>query len=123
MIVRTPLCFGFLTGEYAHGSAFAANDHRSGWSQEQLDSWVDAGRIFAEALRGADHDTPAQKALSYCLSYEAVATTIPGMLTVAHVEENAVAGGMEALPAEVLCKVETLYESHRFFLDRSSGPG
>ena len=35
VIVRTPLCFGFLTGQYADKNKMAETDHRRQWSQDR----------------------------------------------------------------------------------------
>ena len=36
VIVRTPLCFGLLTGRYSPESKFGPGDHRSSWSSAQM---------------------------------------------------------------------------------------
>ena len=38
-LLRTPLCYGFLTGRYADTTGFSAADHRSRWSPEQRQLW------------------------------------------------------------------------------------
>lgn len=88
VIVRTPLCFGFLTGQYPAGGQFDPTDHRSRWSAAQREKWAGAYQLFTSALQDPRAQTPAQFALRFCLSFPAVSTVIPGMLTTAHVEEN-----------------------------------
>jgi aryl-alcohol dehydrogenase-like predicted oxidoreductase len=88
VIVRTPLCFGFLTGQYSAGGQFDPTDHRSRWSAAQREKWAGAYQLFASALQNPRAQTPAQFALRFCLSFPAVSTVIPGMLTTVHVEEN-----------------------------------
>jgi aryl-alcohol dehydrogenase-like predicted oxidoreductase len=102
VIARTPLCFGFLTGAVPADAAFGAGDHRARWSPAQRRRWAEAPARFARLL-AADGvaATPAQQALRFCLAYGAVSTTIPGMLTVEQVDENAAAGALPALTADV----------------------
>lgn len=88
VIVRTPLCFGFLTGQYSAGDHFDPADHRSRWSAAQRAKWAGAYRLFVSALQDPRGQTPAQFALRFCLSFPVVSTVIPGMLTTAHVDEN-----------------------------------
>jgi aryl-alcohol dehydrogenase-like predicted oxidoreductase len=112
VIVRTPLCFGFLTGAYAEGT-FAAGDHRGRWSAAQRRRWHDAHALF-----GGDSaaSTPVQLALRFCLSYPGVSTLIPGMLNCEQVEENVAAGGPGPLPTVERERMEALYRAQDFFL-------
>jgi aryl-alcohol dehydrogenase-like predicted oxidoreductase len=120
VIVRTPLCFGFLTGAYAAGE-FAEGDHRARWSAEQRAAWSSAPATFAAILARGGSATPAQQALRFVLSHPAVSTAIPGMLTVAHVEENAAAGELAPFSAEVLAEVERAYAGQAFFVGAPTG--
>lgn len=104
-IGRTPLCFGFLTGKY-EAAAFPPGDHRAAWTAEQREEWIKAGRRLGEGTAAALGQSAAQLALRFCLSYPAVSTVIPGMLTVAEVEENAVAGKDGPLPKDLLSEYE-----------------
>jgi aryl-alcohol dehydrogenase-like predicted oxidoreductase len=115
-IIRTPLCFGFLTGQYAEDAPFDAADHRRRWSTEQRRRWIEAGREFSAAVISHPDQTPAQVALRFCLSYPGISTVIPGMLTVEHVDDNAGASGLGALTPGELQRLERLYEQHTFFL-------
>jgi len=47
VIVRTPLCFGFLTGEYSATQDYDASDHRSRWNVEQRRVWSSAYQLFS----------------------------------------------------------------------------
>lgn len=114
VIVRTPLCFGFLTGAY-DGATFATGDHRGRWSPEQRRRWHEAHEIFRDGNRSG---TPAQWALRFCLSYPGVSTVIPGMLTPAQVEENAAAGAAGPLPAAEREHIEAVYSGQEFFVAR-----
>jgi aryl-alcohol dehydrogenase-like predicted oxidoreductase len=113
VIVRTPLCFGFLTGAFASQEVFEESDHRARWSPEQRVRWNEATDLFRTCAEG---QTPAQFALRYCLSQAGVSTAIPGMLCAEHVEENAAASDRGPLSAEALSRTTSLYESQTFFL-------
>jgi aryl-alcohol dehydrogenase-like predicted oxidoreductase len=119
VICRTPLCFGFLSGKYPAASRFQRDDHRAGWSPEQIAVWAEAHRVFAPGEGAAE--TPAQRALRFCLSYPAVATAIPGMLTPSQVEENVAASDLGPLDDPARRRLEAIYRRERFFLGR--GPG
>jgi aryl-alcohol dehydrogenase-like predicted oxidoreductase len=118
IIVRTPLCFGFLTGAYGGQEGFDAADHRSRWSPEQRARWNEAQASFWNHSSGLAEQTPAQFALRFCLSHPAVSTVIPGMLTVEHVEENTRASDLGPLSAEGLDRIRALYDGQEFFLGR-----
>jgi len=62
-------------------------------------------------------DSPAQFALRFCLSFDAVSSVIPGMLTRAHVEENAAASNGRR-SARRDHRITDIYHSHRFFVGR-----
>jgi aryl-alcohol dehydrogenase-like predicted oxidoreductase len=116
IIVRTPLCFGFLTGEYSATQDFHASDHRSRWNLEQRRVWSSAYELFS-GVKGRS-DTPAQFALRFCLSFDAVSSVIPGMLTREHVRENAAAADGAVLAAAETNRIREIYRSHRFFVGR-----
>ncbi|HXG12145.1 MAG TPA: aldo/keto reductase [Gemmataceae bacterium] len=120
VIVRTPLCFGFLTGAFADPAGFDSSDHRSRWPAEQRARWHQAAEVFAR-FRADGGQTPAQFALRFCLSYPAVWTVIPGMLTAAQVEENVRASDLGPLTAAELKQVEEVYDEREFFLGREPG--
>jgi aryl-alcohol dehydrogenase-like predicted oxidoreductase len=117
VIVRTPLCFGFLTGAFGN-AAFVESDHRSRWPAEQRRRWHEASALFARCRAGDPRQTPAQFALRYCLSYPGVWTVIPGMLTVRQVEENVRASDLGPLSGEERRQAERLAEGQEFFLGR-----
>ncbi|MDP6503371.1 MAG: aldo/keto reductase [Planctomycetota bacterium] len=120
LIVRTPLCFGFLTGAYSSKTHFQANDHRSRWPARQIERWAKAYTLFADGLQGygSGNGTPthAQVALSFCLSYGCVSTAIPGMLTSDQVEENAASSRMGPLADRERLKVQQIYQDHSFYV-------
>ncbi|MBI5210945.1 MAG: aldo/keto reductase [Elusimicrobia bacterium] len=116
VIVRTPLCFGFLTGKYTPDSEFHSLDHRSSWRREQLALWSRAPQIFSAAIKPVRGQTPAQLALRYCLSYPEVSTVIPGILTRRHLAENAAASRLGPLRKMDRVAIERVYERNVFFL-------
>ncbi len=116
VIVRTPLSFGFLTGRYAADQAYDERDHRSKWGLEQRVRWAEAHRLFSELIAQDAGQTAAQFALRFCLSFPAVSTTIPGMLSRPHVEENAGASILGTLPRETMRLARSIYEAHDFFV-------
>jgi aryl-alcohol dehydrogenase-like predicted oxidoreductase len=117
-IVRTPLCFGFLTGRYSPEGKFDPSDHRSSWSSAQIARWADAGRLFAAALPEDERQTPAQMALRFCLSHPSVSTVIPGMLSKEEVEENVLASQLGPFPEPELQKLQQIYRDNTFFFGK-----
>lgn len=116
VIGRTPLCFGFLTGQYSSRQEFDSTDHRSRWKPEQRDKWAGAYPLFLSALRDPGGQTPAQFALRFCLSFPAISSTIPGMLTAAHVDDNTRASELGGLRESERSAIMTIYREHDFFL-------
>ena len=114
--MRTPLCFGFLTGEYSATQEYDASDHRSRWNVEQRRVWSSAYDLFS-GVKGRT-DSPAQFALRFCLSFDAVSSVIPGMLTREHVRENAAAADGPVLGGAETARIREIYRSHRFFVGR-----
>lgn len=100
IIARTPLGLGFLTGHLTGEESFSADDHRSRWPREKIHAWAkQAAALLALDLDSGDGATTA---LRFVLSFPAVAATIPGMLSPAHVAENTRAGSLGPLPQGVV---------------------
>lgn len=116
VIARTPLCFGFLTGRYSDATRFDELDHRNRWSKEQRERWSNALGHFVTTIARQPGQTPAQFALRFCLSFQAVCTVIPGMLTEDHVHENAAASELGALPAKECADIAGVYRESSFFI-------
>jgi len=118
-IARTPLSFGFLS-KLANGATekFNTYDHRSKWSVEQVKKWKQASDLFMPILNKYKPQTMAQVALRYCLSYSAVSTVIPGMLTTREVEENSEASNYGPLDTADLDKIAEIYKHNEFFLGK-----
>lgn len=116
IIIRTPLCFGFLSDPGVTQQEFDPADHRRRWSPEQCRRWAEAGSEFSAAFLPVPDQTPARMALRYCLSYPCVSTVIPGMLTPQHVEDNVGASRLGAPTPVELERIERLYESRTYFV-------
>jgi aryl-alcohol dehydrogenase-like predicted oxidoreductase len=121
VIVRTPLCFGFLSGACSAETPFAAVDHRSRWASRQRALWAEAPQRFA-AIRAREEQSLAQFALRFCLSSPAVSTVIPGMLSEAEVEDNVQASRLGPLQARDRLEAEAIYRHHEFFLSQPAEP-
>jgi aryl-alcohol dehydrogenase-like predicted oxidoreductase len=115
VIVRTPLCFGFLTGGYSLDSRFDDSDHRAKWSPEQIRRWAEAYQLFPSTGATLEEQTPAHFALRFCLSYRPVSTVIPGMLKREHVEENVAASQLGRLSQAELDRILKIYRENEFF--------
>ena len=116
VIARTPLCFGFLTGKYSANDDYAKGDHRGKWNSEQIQCWAEAYKLFSAGLANIEHQSNAQIALRYVLSFDSVSTTIPGMLTDAHVAENVAASKLGPFPVSVVDGFSEIYRRHKFFV-------
>jgi aryl-alcohol dehydrogenase-like predicted oxidoreductase len=117
VIGRTPLCYGFLSGQLDAGVVFGEGDHRGRWSAAQRARWAAAPGHF-ERVRAREQQTPAQFALRFCLSFPAISTVIPGMLSVTEVEENAAASSLGALSPADLEQTALACSDDRFFIGR-----
>ncbi|MBI4179767.1 aldo/keto reductase [bacterium] len=118
LIIRTPLCFGFLVGTYSANTPFDPRDHRSKWPAQQLEAWAGAPNVFSPLLN-YPHQTPAQLALRFCLSYSSVSTVIPGMLTADQVTENSSASALGPFTDAERSTLEEAYKRHTFFVKKS----
>ena len=115
-IGRTPLCFGFLSGAIGRDTVFPPGDHRLGWSRAQLDNWIDGAAELLAAVSARPGTEGAQSALRFCLSFPAVSSTIPGILTPAEAEANALASDLGSLPAPAVKAVMEINRHRQFFV-------
>jgi len=116
VIIRTPLCFGFLSGDFDAEVSFPPGDHRNRWPRQQIREWVRGGRLFAEAVAADGGQTPAQAALRFCLSHAGVTVVIPGIMTEAEARENCAAGDLGPFSVEEFTSARALYASDSFFV-------
>jgi aryl-alcohol dehydrogenase-like predicted oxidoreductase len=115
VIVRTPLCFGYLTGALSADSRFVGSDHRANWPADQLRRWAAAPDLFKHLYGGPNQGSAAQLALRFCLAQPAASTVIPGMMTPAEAAENAAAGAMPPLTAEETAEIRAVYAANTFY--------
>ncbi|MGN7611095.1 aldo/keto reductase [Magnetococcales bacterium HHB-1] len=118
IIARTPLCFGFLGGALNEESVFDSSDHRSRWPKSQIKAWAE-GALEMKSCMDEKKQTAFQFALRYCISFPAIATTIPGMLTPKEVFENSHANTLGPLKSKALQCVRDVYKKREEHLAES----
>jgi len=116
IIARTPLCFGFLSGTIRPDTDFRPGDHRRNWSKRQIEAWINGAEELLAAVPRPPGSSNTQAALRFCLSFPAVSTVIPGMLSVAEVDENAGASEFGPLPPQAVEAVLSLNRIRSFFV-------
>ena len=122
VIARVPLASGLLTGKMSADSEFGADDHRQ---YNRRGEAFDVGETFSglpfdvgleamEDLRPLvpEGSTPAQLALAWILSHDAISTVIPGGKNPDQVADNATAVDLIPLPDETMEKVAEVYNAH-----------
>jgi aryl-alcohol dehydrogenase-like predicted oxidoreductase len=115
-IGRTPLCFGFLSGTISRETVFPPGDHRLGWSRAQLENWIDGAGELLKAVGASPGSAGAQSALRFCLSFPAISTVIPGILTPEEANENARASNLGPLAHAAVDAVLEINRRRRFFI-------
>ena len=100
VIARVPFDEGALTGSVTPQTSFAADDFRGEYFRGDRKRRV-AERVAALRADLGDLSLP-ETALRFTISHPAVATVIPGMRRVAHVESNLAAGARGPLDEETL---------------------
>lgn len=121
-IARTPLCFGFLSGTITRATRFPAGDHRLGWPGAQLANWINGARDLLGAVSAAPGLEGVQAALRFCLSFPAISTTIPGILTPGEAAQNAAASELGPLPTEAVAAVLEINRNRKFFVSAPKAP-
>jgi len=114
LIARTPLCFGFLSGKLNKDTRFDKQDHRSRWSNQQIDNWIQGSRKMLSCKTNYSSQTNSQFALRFCLSYPQVTTVIPGILNELEVKENIKASDLGPLEANQIKMIQKSYQEVRF---------
>jgi len=84
VIVKIPLDSGWLSGKYTAESTF--KDIRSRWSKQDIQTRAHLVNRVKEIIN--TQDNLAQKAISFCLGYNAVSTVIPGNVNIAQLLSN-----------------------------------
>src|SRR5688572_14595698 len=120
ILARVPLASGLLTGKLKRGQQFEADDHRTFNRHGEA---FDRGETFS----GVDYDvaldavdalrplvphgaTLAQWALRWILMDQAVTCAIPGVRRAGQVEDNLAASELDEIPADVMKKVQQVYQ-------------
>lgn len=119
IVARTPLCFGFLSGDVTLETEFPEGDHRRLWSREQLRRWCDGAKLLRGAVPVPEGQNQAHIALRFCLSHAGVSSVIPGILTPEQAEENALASEFGPLAPEHLRAIDTINSGEDFFVPPS----
>jgi aryl-alcohol dehydrogenase-like predicted oxidoreductase len=84
IIAKIPLDSGWLSGKYNAESTF--HDIRSRWTRQDIQARAHLVNRVIEII--GEKDGLAQKAISFCLGYDAVSTVIPGNVTSAQLKSN-----------------------------------
>ncbi len=108
LVVKTPLFFGFLTSKYDFNTEFQKNDHRSRWSKEQRNNWIQSTKKFSFLCEN-NLRTMTQAALRFCLSHQGVSTVIPGMKNTQQVKENVDSIHVPPFSGEEWERIENIY--------------
>jgi aryl-alcohol dehydrogenase-like predicted oxidoreductase len=112
VIARTPLCFGFLSGEVDHETKFSSHDHRSKWPKSQILQWSDGASMLRKRLVAPTEQSATVVALRFCLSFPQVTSVIPGMASSGEVEHNVAASKFGPLNSSELNKVFHIYSEY-----------
>jgi aryl-alcohol dehydrogenase-like predicted oxidoreductase len=120
ILARVPLASGLLTGKLKRGQQFESDDHRTFNRHGEA---FDRGETFS----GVDYDvaldavdalrplvprgaTLGQWALRWILMEQAVTCAIPGVRRAGQVEDNLAASELDEIPADVMKKVQQVYQ-------------
>lgn len=105
IIAKVPLDSGWLSGKYDSQSRFS--DIRSRWTEEDIQTRAQLVDRIKEIL-GTDENL-VQKAIAFCLAYDAVSTVIPGSSSTEQLEDN-VRSTKHTLSASEVRELENFYE-------------
>lgn len=108
---RGPLGMGLLTGKYTPESRFASDDMRKNWNLSEGWQHQTLERLAAvrEVLTANGH-TLAQGALAWLLARSPVTIPIPGVKSVAQVEENAGVLAKGPLSSDQMAQIEAILQ-------------
>ena len=98
LIIRSPLCSGMLSGNYAADTVFDASDVRASWPPGYLAMQAD----LADSVRAlaTESRSLAQAALRFVLDAAEISVVIPGIKTAAQAEENLAVSDLPELTPE-----------------------
>ena len=106
IIAKIPLDSGWLSGKYSEESTF--NDIRSRWSKKDIQTRARLVNKVKDIIQPKNN--LAQKALSFCLAYDAVSTVIPGNVNTDQLKNN-VESINDPISAELVEKLEKFYQA------------
>ena len=104
IIVKIPLDSGWLSGKYGPDSTF--DGVRSRWSRSDIETRASLVDEIRDII-GDDYDL-SRAAISFCLSYDAVSTVIPGNSTMGQLLKNT-ESIEQPLPGDLVEKLERFY--------------
>ena len=106
IIVKIPLDSGWLTGKYNSKSSF--NDIRSRWSKEDIETRAKLVKKVKAIFK--TEENLAQKAIAFCLAYDAVSTVIPGNVTIEQLKSNVQSSDI-SISHNIIEELEKLYQT------------
>ena len=106
IIAKIPLDSGWLSGKYSEESTF--NDIRSRWSRQDIQTRARLVNRVKDIIQPKNN--LAQKAISFCLAYDAVSTVIPGNVNTDQLKNN-VESINDPISAELVEKLEKFYQA------------
>ena len=112
IIARTPLVFGFLTGDIDHNTSFHSSDHRLRFNHNQIKKWMNVWDYYNKALIDYKFYSNPQKALVFCLSFNEVSVTNVGMSQIDHVIENVSAVNCPKFSPESITNCLNAYDQY-----------
>jgi aryl-alcohol dehydrogenase-like predicted oxidoreductase len=86
-IARTPLHFGFLTGEGVSISELGSNHHLAKWSRDQLNTWANSAAKFKALALSIDLSLEGL-ALQFLKASSVPTLVIPGMMDIQQLKKN-----------------------------------
>jgi aryl-alcohol dehydrogenase-like predicted oxidoreductase len=106
IIAKIPLDSGWLSGKYDANSTF--HDVRKRWSRQDIENRAHLVNRVKEILH--EKDNLAQKAIAFCLAYDAVSTVIPGNVNLAQLTSN-VESIHNPVSKELVAALEKFYQN------------
>jgi len=106
IIAKIPLDSGWLSGKYNGESTF--DDIRSRWSRQDIQTRAHLVKRVKDIIESTNN--LAQKAISFCLAYDAVSTVIPGNVNADQLRSN-VESANNPISMELVKKLENFYQS------------
>jgi aryl-alcohol dehydrogenase-like predicted oxidoreductase len=114
VLARVPFDEGSLTGKLRPDTRFPEGDFRASYFRgKRLGETVRRVEALRPTLAGRAGGSLAQGALRFCLSHPAVSTVIPGMRTIAQVDDDTAASDAGSLAADTLAALRP----HRWVRD------